>query len=119
MPVRVPKYRLHKGSGQALVQINGRRIYLGKHDSPASHEKYRQIIAEWLRNGQQILPRTPDSASGQLSVNELILAYWKYAMSYYVKDGKPTDETHGIRARCAPLSSCMGTNCPARSVPGN
>jgi len=31
MSLRVPKYRLHKASGQALVQIDGRRIYLGKH----------------------------------------------------------------------------------------
>ena len=32
MTVRVPKYRLHKGSGQPLVEIDGRRIYLGKHN---------------------------------------------------------------------------------------
>lgn len=27
---RTPKLRLHKGSGQALVEVEGRRIYLGK-----------------------------------------------------------------------------------------
>ncbi len=27
MAFPTPKYRLHKGSGQALVQINGERIY--------------------------------------------------------------------------------------------
>jgi len=38
MSVRVPKYRHHKGSGQALVQINRERIYLGVYDSPESHD---------------------------------------------------------------------------------
>jgi len=32
MSVHTPKYRLHKASGQALVQLNGRRIYLGKYE---------------------------------------------------------------------------------------
>lgn len=73
MSVRVPKYRLHKGSGQALVQIDGRRIYLGKHGTEQSRQKYRRIIAEWLRNGRQILPR--EHAATNLSVNELVLAY--------------------------------------------
>lgn len=36
MSVRVPKYRHHKPSGQALVSIRGKRIYLGKHGSGAS-----------------------------------------------------------------------------------
>jgi hypothetical protein len=41
MTVRIPKYRLHKGSGQALVEIDGRRIYLGKHDLTPSNEPMR------------------------------------------------------------------------------
>ena len=30
MSVRIPKYRLHRGSGRALVEIDGCRSYLGK-----------------------------------------------------------------------------------------
>ena len=41
MSVRIPKYRLHKASGQALVAINGRRIYLGK----TGPKKARNAIA--------------------------------------------------------------------------
>ena len=33
MPLRIPSYRLHKPSGQAVVTINGRDIYLGKYNS--------------------------------------------------------------------------------------
>ena len=32
--VRVPKYRHHKPTGQALVEIKSRRIYLGPYDRP-------------------------------------------------------------------------------------
>lgn len=52
MSVRAPKYRLHKASGQALVQINGERIYLGKFGSEQSHEKYRRLVAEHFARGQ-------------------------------------------------------------------
>ena len=48
MARRIPKYRLHNGSGQALVQIDGRRIYLGKYDSPERHEAYDRAVADWL-----------------------------------------------------------------------
>ena len=44
--VSVPKYRHHKGSGQALIQIKGRRYYLGKWNSPESKERYARFVAE-------------------------------------------------------------------------
>lgn len=47
-PRRTPKYRLHKVSGRAIVQIQGRRIYWGKSGSAASHERYRQLVSEFL-----------------------------------------------------------------------
>jgi hypothetical protein len=31
---RIPSYRLHKPSGQAVVTINGKDIYLGRFNSP-------------------------------------------------------------------------------------
>jgi hypothetical protein len=44
--VAVPKYRHQKGSGQAFVQANSRRHYLGKWDSPKSKERYAAFVAE-------------------------------------------------------------------------
>ena len=41
-----PKYRLHKPSQNAVVTINGKNIYLGRYDTPESHELYRRLIAE-------------------------------------------------------------------------
>ena len=48
--VKAPSYRRHKKSGQAFFRLGGRQIYLGKHGSPESQEKYRRILAEWLAN---------------------------------------------------------------------
>jgi hypothetical protein len=46
--IRIPSYRLHKGSSQAVVVLNGRSVYLGVWDSPESHAKYERTVAEWL-----------------------------------------------------------------------
>jgi len=91
MSIRIPKYRLHKGSGQALVQINGDRIYLGTHGSEESKEIYQRLISEWLSNGrQQVSPSAAGSqAKAALPIKELILAYWHFAENYYSKEGTP------------------------------
>lgn len=34
--LRIPSYRRHKPTGQAVVTIGGRDIYLGKHNTAAS-----------------------------------------------------------------------------------
>ena len=110
MSIRIPKYRLHKGSGQALVQINGDRIYLGKYDSEESKEEYQRLIAEWLSNGRQrVSPPTADpQAKAALSIKELILAYWRFAESYYSKEGKPTKELICMREAIRPLRRLYG-----------
>lgn len=43
---KIPSYRLHKASGQAVVTLNGTHIYLGKHESEASRRSYDKVIAE-------------------------------------------------------------------------
>jgi len=46
--VKLPKYRHHKGSGQAFVQVKGHRHYLSKYNSDHSRERYRRFIAELI-----------------------------------------------------------------------
>lgn len=41
---QLPKYSLHKSSGQAVVRIDGKMHYLGPHGSPESREKYQRLI---------------------------------------------------------------------------
>ena len=44
----VPKYRRHRGSKQAVVDLNGRDYYLGPYGTKASRIEYDRLIAEWL-----------------------------------------------------------------------
>lgn len=90
---RLPKYRKH-ASGQAVITINGREIYLGPHGTKASHQEYDLVIAEWIGNGRT-LPGS--SALAGLSVNQLAVRYMKFANGYYRKNGKPTASIDGIR----------------------
>jgi len=58
-------------------------------------------------NGRR-LP-APASASGSdLTVNELLLAYLRFADSYYVKHGRPTTEPASIRQTIRPLRQLYG-----------
>ena len=40
----IPKYRLHKASGQAVVTLRGKDYYLGPHGSPESRAEYDRLI---------------------------------------------------------------------------
>jgi integrase len=92
---RVPAYRRHKPSGQAVVTLDDHDFYLGKWNSAASRHEYDRLTGEWLANGRR-LPATLDERTTSIAV--LLAAYWKHARSYYVKNGKPTDHQHAIRA---------------------
>jgi integrase len=79
---RTPRYCLHKATGQAVVRINGRDCYLGKYDTPESRQEYDRVIAEWLSNGRHLRGSSP-AAAHALTVAELILAHWQWAVDYY------------------------------------
>jgi hypothetical protein len=89
-PPRVPKYRRHS-SGQARVTLDGHDHLLGPYGSAESREAYRRKVAEWLENRAKPAPQEGEDAE-PVSVNELILAYWKHASAYYGFGG---DEARG------------------------
>jgi hypothetical protein len=104
---RTPSYRLHRPSGQAVVTLDGRDIYLGRYNSRESRAEYDRLIAEWLTNGRR-LP-TPASGSGtDLTINEVILTYLLSADSHYTKGGRPTSEPRNIRLALRPLRQLYG-----------
>ena len=112
---KIPSYRLHKSSGLAVVRLNGRDFYLGKHGSPESKNKYNRLISEWLTNNQQIPIDNVSTPPVDLTVNELFLAYWQYAESYYRKNGVPTSEQGLIKLAVRPLVDLYGTT-PAENI---
>ena len=83
-----PKYRLHKASGCAVVTIHGEDIYLGKYDSPESHEKYHRLILEKWNQKSSV----PTAEQETICVTTLAVDYIKHAQSYYQKNGEPTPE---------------------------
>jgi integrase len=95
MRMHTPSFRHHKPTGQAVVTIDGRDIYLGRFDTPQSRAEYDRLIGEWLANGRTLPPERGGPAD--LTINELILAYWKHVQSYYVKHGRPTSEQDTVK----------------------
>lgn len=113
MPRRlsIPRYALHKASGQAVVRLRGRDIYLGKHDSPESHEKYARLLADWTRQLHQAEARAPaGTPPPNLSIAELILRYRSFAASYYVTpEGTPGKEFVEMQHALKPLRQLYGS----------
>lgn len=87
----VPKYRLHRQSGQAIVTINGRDHLLGPHKSKASKIEYDRLIGEWLASGRSASYGAP---KGDYAVVELAADYMRWAKGYY-GDGA-TSEYHRV-----------------------
>jgi integrase len=107
MSKRLPKYRHHKPSGQAVVTLSGHDHYLGKWQTPESKAEYDRLIAEWLAGGRQ--PRTRSTSTSGLSLSEVILAYWQHVKDYYRHpDGTPTQEVDNIRLALRPLRRLYG-----------
>ena len=81
----VPKYRLHKASGQAVVTIAGRDRYLGPYGSKTSKVEYDRLILEWLASSRHTVTgqREPD-----LTITELVARYWRFANGHYRKNGE-------------------------------
>jgi len=114
-----PSYRLHKPSGQARVIIRGEHIYLGKYGSPEGREKYHRLVAEWL-----VSARTPSSsacttptAAAEVTINELILAFWHHVEQRYVKNGTPTSEQNSFRTALRPVRQLYGRELAANFGP--
>ena len=93
-PVRIPSYRLHKPSTQAIVTIRGRMFYLGRYGSVASRSEYGRVIAEWQAGPPETPPTSPmmPSVPADLTVAELFRSYSRHCEQYYVKNGEVTNQ---------------------------
>ena len=89
-----PAYPKHKATGQAVVTIDGRDFYLGKHGTKASRKQYDWLICEWLANDRR-LPRKGDVTG--VTIPELLAGYLRFAQRYYHKNDKPTKEVRHVR----------------------
>ena len=97
MPRRsIPRYCLHRGSGQAYVKVDGKRHYLGVHGTEHSQREYARAIADWQAR--------QSSAAIGLTVGQLCLLFTEFADTYYrTPDGDPTGEADNFRDALKPL----------------
>jgi hypothetical protein len=107
LPESVPKYRRHRATGQAVVTINGRDIYLGPHRSRASKLLCDQKITEWLASARSPSYEIPEHVT---SVAELVVAYIEHANRYY-GDG-PRSECANMRHALRSSAACMVVRAP-------
>ena len=70
----IPKYCHHKASGQAFIQIQGKRHYLGNYGTPKSKEAYARFVAE-LAASPVAPAAVPHGSAAGLTVVELADAY--------------------------------------------
>jgi integrase len=105
---RVPKYRMHKQSGQAIVTLDGRDHYLGLHGSDQSRTLYDRLIAQWLAVGRgSAIPHKEEPVV--VTVNEVVVSFWNHAEIHYRKpDGTPTSELDTYRQVIRPLTELYG-----------
>lgn len=95
---RTPSYRLHKPTGQAVVTLDGRDVYLGVHGTPASRKAYDRAVAEWLANGRKLVSVAP------VTVAELVVRYLAFVDARY-----RSKEPQNIRLAIRPARELYGT----------
>src|SRR3954470_14783118 len=77
---RVPSYRYHKASRQAVVVIRGRSFYLGPWNSPESKAEYRRVVAEYWSVDRRpspaaiVRPPVEAVAPAGLTIDELLVS---------------------------------------------
>lgn len=122
---RIPAYRRYKPKNLGLVVLDGKQHYLGKYGTPESIAEYNRLVQEWLTQEATVPPPPPagkpgstdpvDDANSPL-VNEVIVAFLKYAKGHYVRpDGSPSGEFENLRSAVKPLRQLYGYE-PAASV---
>lgn len=108
----LPRYRLHKSSGQAVVSLplgfgKYRDVLLGRFDSEASKLEYTRVINEWVSGGcsraLQDKPHVPIVLLGVAPEGEHQLVDRQR-----VVDGTPTSELADYRLSLRPLKDLYG-----------
>ncbi|MGH7214964.1 MAG: hypothetical protein ACREIT_09390 [Tepidisphaeraceae bacterium] len=92
---RVPSYRLHKPTGQAVVTLNGKTSILAR----TTRRKAANSTTEKSQNGLQMTDRFAHKyGRARVTVVEILAAFWAHAESYYkAPDGSPGGELDNYR----------------------
>src|SRR5947209_8406962 len=108
-PNAVPVYRHHKPTGRAVCTVRlpgGRKqdLYLGKFKSAASRVEFNHIVALVATNDGIYPTANPD-----ITLNELMLAYYRFADGYYRDpDGKKSATVERLKQSLRTLRKLHG-----------
>ncbi len=110
---RVPKLRRQKkprGTPDlAFVELEGRRVYLGKYGTAESQEAYHHVIGEWLSNARHLQDEAAD-----IRIVEVVDRFIEHARDYYRRpDGTITTEPDNY-AQAVRLLVKLYADTPAR-----
>jgi len=115
-----PSYRLHKASGQAIVTLDGKLIYLGTHGSAESRAKYDHLLSAWLTKRQSSSTPGPklslsvSCAPANRTISEVILAFARYGKGYYSAQGREYEQSKPV---LRVLRECCGDVIGSRFGP--
>jgi integrase len=93
---KLPSYRLHKPTGQAVVTLGGKDFYLGKHGTPESRERYDELVARWLLQKDRKPELLPQS---DIEIRHVLAQYTTFIRgpeSPYRKEGELTRQVERI-----------------------
>ncbi len=105
-PPPIPPLRLHKGSGQGYVVLDGLRHYVGRYGLPDTQAKYDRLTAEWLKAGRR-LPVEPKA----VTLAEVCAAYWRHVQTRYPEcsgTGQPVGEAWTAHTALKPVTERYG-----------
>lgn len=105
----IPAYSLHKPSGQACVYIDRRRVYLGKHGSPASKRKYLEVLDN-LQAGRHDPTDAAPRQVATVPLNDIFLPFLLHAARHYhdPKAGRPSHEYDCFKSAIRPARELFG-----------
>ncbi len=100
----VPPFRVHIGTGQGYVNLDGQRHYLGRADKPEALAKYKRLVSEWAANGYRLPVPKADS-----TIVELAAAYKSHlTQTYRDPEGNPTPRCMKLRTLAETLARVYG-----------
>lgn len=116
---RFPSLVLHKPTGQARLRFRGRDYYFGRYGTPEADSAYLRAKAHFVLTGdlpvdlaqpkrKRNRPVDPPTPAAAVTIEDLILRFWRYAERHYVKNGKPTSELDCLRSALRPLRRMHG-----------
>jgi integrase len=106
---KVPQYRKHRATGQAIVTIASRDHYLGPYGTKASKIEYDKLICEWLAAGRPVFAVPARDA---ISVKTILAKWWIHAQKFYRKHGRATGTAENFKPVIALVRS-LYANTPA------